>query len=217
MKEAMQPTTEDLLRTIPTFDPERVERNMRVSFEDLRIEMEVDENISQANLYNQIYQYITNNLEQIVEKSKAELLPIGSLQRDTVYIGQIVRVTETQAVGFVQKINRQNIRAVTVRFPAGETQIYCYHELQRTSVTADQLDIKTSPYSGNPADIKNGHVLYIDTKVQQGYAVVTLNRKADRAKAHFITHFKMGQTRYMSLEDFHSIILSSEEALEALF
>lgn len=216
MKESIKATNEDLLRAMPTFDPERVERNMRVSFADLRIELEVDEDTSQANLYNQIYNYIVNNIEQVVEKSKAELLPIGSLQRDTVFIGQIVRITETQAIGFVQKINRQNIRAVTVRFPDGETNIYCYHELQRTSVSADQLNIKTSHYNGDPKDIKNGQVFYLDTKVQKGYAVINLNRKADRVKAYFITHCKIGQTRYMSLEDFHTLMLS-KEGLEALF
>lgn len=178
-------------------------RVMGISFDSIPVEIEIDENATPEEIKQKAKEYLLNNFWDLVEgRMECVIMPQGTLNEKSVFIGQLVKIIDTNKSGVVLKINKQNHKSVTVLFADETTNIYHYHDLKRTY---ESVDSSTFPVGKlEDANGINSNVIYrLQTENTSKLAIITVNNnlKSNRVGVHFITNTAKRCVKFMPYDE----------------
>ena len=205
----MDSVKENLLFEVYRFLPTSKKRNMRVSFDEIALTIDVDENASNEEIKQIATRTLMDNLFDLVQgKATIELLPEDTLNENDVFLGQLIVPTTSDyagKIGVITRICRQVKKPLYVQFEDGTKHNYNYYEVKGLKEYNDVLKFKYTPYSRDMI-IKNNTIYKVSTMKHKGLAVININYNLkDRLTVHIINADKK-TVEFMTIEEFKTFL-----------
>lgn len=185
-------------------------RYAEVNFNDIVIEVDSDDWESEEEILKKAHVKLAKNFTVLVQEHiEVKVLPASVLTPETAFIGRLVRVPRTGRNGTILKINRQSLKAVTLLFTDGSTQIFDYHELISGKAYPSSFRKLQTPYKkGDP--ILPNKIYLISSELHTGLATITINRtRKHRATIHYLTTRDEPIKEYVNVAELDNLIVES--------